>query len=82
MVTSVLTTSYMSAVRTVVGIYRHSVGLLLPTACKHYPTCSEYCIQAFDSHGVIKGARLTVLRLLRCHPLSRGGYDPVPPARG
>lgn len=76
-----MTTSYNFAVKAAVGLYRHSVGALVPTACKHYPTCSEYCVQAFDRHGVIEGFRLTIRRLLRCHPLAKGGYDPVPPVK-
>ncbi|OIO46761.1 MAG: membrane protein insertion efficiency factor YidD [Parcubacteria group bacterium CG1_02_37_51] len=46
-------------------------------ACRYYPTCSEYCYQAVNKHGVIKGVGAGVKRLLKCHPLSKGGYDPI-----
>ncbi len=51
----------------------------LPThkACKYYPTCSEYMIEAIEFHGLFKGIGLGILRLLRCNPFSKGGYDPV-----
>lgn len=48
------------------------------TACRFYPSCSDYGRQAFQSHGLVKGMYLTLLRLLRCHPFHAGGYDPVP----
>lgn len=46
--------------------------------CKYYPTCSSYAIEALEVHGVIKGSLLTIWRILRCNPFSKGGYDPVP----
>lgn len=70
------------AVRLSIAVHRRTLGLILPTACRHYPSCSEYSLQAFSSHGLMGGARLTVTRFLRCHPFAKGGYDPVPPAKG
>ena len=46
--------------------------------CKYNPTCSQYAIEAFSKYGVIKGGALSVWRILRCNPWSKGGYDPVP----
>lgn len=46
--------------------------------CRYFPTCSLYSKQAFQKHGLIKGAWLSSQRLLKCHPWSSGGYDPVP----
>ncbi len=46
--------------------------------CKFYPTCSEYAYQAFGKHGFLAGWVLTVRRILRCHPWSQAGLDPVP----
>ena len=46
--------------------------------CIFYPTCSEYAIQAFEKYGFFKGSLLSIRRILRCNPFSRGGYDPVP----
>lgn len=60
--------------------YKRLVSPLLPPACRFHPTCSEYAAQAVESHGVIKGSALAAGRLLRCHPWSAGGFDPVPTA--
>jgi putative membrane protein insertion efficiency factor len=57
--------------------YKRYVSPLLPPACRFVPSCSEYAMSAVEKHGAIKGLCLAVWRLLRCHPLSRGGYDPV-----
>lgn len=43
--------------------------------CKFYPTCSEYAIQAIDKYGTIKGLFLTIKRIIRCNPFSKGGFD-------
>lgn len=48
--------------------------------CKFMPTCSEYAAEAIAIHGPLRGVGMAVWRLLRCHPFSRGGFDPVPPA--
>jgi putative membrane protein insertion efficiency factor len=47
-------------------------------ACRFQPTCSEYALVAVAQHGMIYGSALALWRLLRCSPLSRGGFDPVP----
>ena len=46
--------------------------------CKYYPTCSEYALTAFETHGFFKGGLLSVYRILRCNPWSSGGVDYVP----
>jgi putative membrane protein insertion efficiency factor len=48
--------------------------------CKFRPTCSEYATEAILLHGAWRGLWLALRRLLRCHPFTRGGFDPVPPA--
>ncbi len=45
--------------------------------CKYYPTCSSYSYQAIDKYGAVKGSWLAIKRILRCHPWSQGGYDPL-----
>ena len=62
----------------ILKIYKRFISPLLPDACRFRPTCSEYAMEAFLRHGVIKGMLLTGWRLLRCTPFCRGGYDPVP----
>jgi putative membrane protein insertion efficiency factor len=53
---------------------------LSPGGCKFLPTCSAYAAVAIETHGPVRGSGLAVWRLLRCHPFTRGAYDPVPPA--
>jgi len=57
--------------------YRAFVSPFLPPACRFHPTCSQYMIEAVMKYGVIRGVFMGVRRLLRCHPFSPGGYDPV-----
>lgn len=45
--------------------------------CIFLPTCSEYALQAVTKYGAVKGSYLAIRRLLRCHPFSQGGYDPL-----
>lgn len=50
----------------------------LGNSCRFEPSCSHYALDALQKHGALYGAVLTIWRLLRCHPLCKGGYDPVP----
>ncbi len=59
-------------------VYKLVISPWLPNACRFYPTCSEYALMAVRKHGAIKGLVLAIKRVLRCNPLFRGGYDPVP----
>ncbi len=61
--------------------YQKCISPLLPPACRYYPTCSNYAIQAIEEHGVIKGIFLGAKRILRCNPYFEGGFDPVPPKK-
>lgn len=57
--------------------YKRWISPLLPSACRFYPTCSEYMAQAVEAHGVVRGVWMGLRRLLRCHPFHEGGFDPV-----
>jgi putative membrane protein insertion efficiency factor len=57
--------------------YKLLVSPLLPSACRYYPTCSEYMQEAVAKHGVLKGIWMGLKRVGRCHPFHAGGYDPV-----
>ncbi len=57
--------------------YQRIVSPWLPSSCRFYPSCSEYCAQAVSKHGATKGLWLGFRRVIRCHPFNPGGYDPV-----
>jgi len=60
-------------------IYRAAAPSFIRNSCRFMPTCSHYAEEALRTHGFWKGTLLTCLRLLRCQPFCRGGWDPVPP---
>ncbi len=62
-----------------IRIYQYIISPILPTSCRHVPTCSQYAIEALKVHGILRGTYLAVHRILRCHPWGTHGYDPVPP---
>ena len=61
----------------VLRLYRLVVSPWLPSACRFTPTCSEYAIGAIERYGLINGVVQAIRRLLRCHPLHCGGFDPL-----
>ncbi|MBR2152804.1 MAG: membrane protein insertion efficiency factor YidD [Clostridia bacterium] len=58
--------------------YQRGISPLKPPCCRFVPTCSQYALEAVERFGVIKGGFLSLRRILKCHPLHKGGYDPVP----
>jgi len=66
-----------------IHVYRRFVSPLFPPACRFQPTCSQYAIEAIETHGPLRGLGLALRRLSRCHPISwlggSSGFDPVPP---
>lgn len=61
-----------------IKFYRAVISPLKPPSCRFYPTCSAYAYEAITRYGPFRGTVLAVKRILRCHPLNPGGYDPVP----
>jgi uncharacterized protein len=61
-----------------IQLYRKLISPLKPPTCRFYPTCSAYALEAIRKYGALKGLCLAVRRILRCHPLNPGGFDPVP----
>jgi uncharacterized protein len=64
-----------------IRVYRATLAGLLGGQCRFHPSCSAYAEEAIRTHGAVKGVGLAAWRILRCSPLSRGGWDPVPPRR-
>jgi putative membrane protein insertion efficiency factor len=60
-----------------IQIYRRFLSPMLPPTCRYEPSCSLYTVQAIEKYGVLKGSFMGILRVLRCHPFARGGFDPV-----
>lgn len=60
-------------------LYKRFLSPFLPSACRFYPTCSEYMAEAIALHGPARGVWLGLKRLGRCHPFCEGGIDPVQP---
>jgi len=59
------------------NVYKLAISPFLPSACRFYPTCSEYMREAVERHGAGKGLWMGLRRVARCHPFHSGGYDPV-----
>jgi putative membrane protein insertion efficiency factor len=62
---------------TLIQAYRRFISPILPPSCRFTPSCSLYTLQAVEKYGLLRGALMGARRLLRCHPFSEGGYDPV-----
>ncbi|MBN2373214.1 membrane protein insertion efficiency factor YidD [bacterium] len=58
--------------------YQKIVSPFLGRHCRFIPACSSYSIQALKKHGLLKGSKLSIMRICRCHPWNQGGFDPVP----
>ncbi|ULE35606.1 membrane protein insertion efficiency factor YidD [Mycobacterium sp. IDR2000157661] len=72
-------------VRTVVyliQLYRHTISPLRLPTCRFTPTCSQYAVDALSEYGLMRGGWLAVVRLLKCGPWHKGGWDPIPERSG
>lgn len=60
-----------------IRFYRKCISPLFPPRCRFYPTCSAYALEAIEKYGAFRGGMMAIGRILRCHPFTKGGYDPV-----
>ena len=61
-----------------IRFYRAAISPTHAPCCRFTPTCSQYALEAVEKYGAVKGGFLALRRILRCNPLCKGGYDPVP----
>ena len=69
-----ITLTFIGAVK----LYQAIISPLMPSSCRHLPTCSEYTIEALRTFGLFRGSYLSIKRILRCRPGGSHGYDPLP----
>ncbi len=62
----------------IIWFYQKFISSWTPSSCRYNPTCSHYTKEALQTHGLLKGSRLSIKRILSCHPWGGQGYDPVP----
>ncbi|HIJ64752.1 MAG TPA: membrane protein insertion efficiency factor YidD [Candidatus Hydrogenedentes bacterium] len=62
----------------VIRVYQRWVSPMLGANCRFMPTCSHYALEAIRRHGCLRGVAFSLWRIVRCQPLCKGGYDPVP----
>ncbi|WMJ08382.1 membrane protein insertion efficiency factor YidD [Nitrosomonas sp. sh817] len=61
-----------------IKFYQYCISPFFAPSCRFSPTCSQYAREAYKKYGFLRGTRLSVWRILRCNPWSKGGYEPVP----
>ena len=61
-----------------IRFYQRGLSPMHRPCCRFIPTCSQYALEAIEKYGAVKGGFLALRRILRCNPLCKGGYDPVP----
>jgi hypothetical protein len=77
-VNTIVRRSLISPFLLLIYLYKWIISPIMPGACRHYPTCSQYSIDALKYHGIFRGSYLATHRILRCNPWGTSGYDPVP----
>lgn len=62
----------------IIKFYKKFISPALPQSCRFYPSCSEYAYTAIERFGFLKGSWLAIIRISKCQPFHKGGFDPVP----
>jgi putative membrane protein insertion efficiency factor len=62
-----------------IRVYQGTLSPMIGPCCRFYPSCSQYCLEAVQAHGCVRGLGLGIKRILKCHPFHPGGVDLVPP---
>ena len=70
------------AVIFLIELYRHMISPMRLPTCRFSPSCSQYAVDALSEYGLVRGGWLAMVRLLKCGPWHRGGWDPIPERRG
>jgi uncharacterized protein len=65
-----------------IELYRHAISPMRLPTCRFSPTCSQYAVDALTEYGLVRGGWLAIVRLVKCGPWHRGGWDPIPERRG
>lgn len=65
-------------IKSLIRFYQIAISPWFPAKCRYHPTCSAYALEAINKHSLTKGCWLSLKRILKCHPFSKGGFDPVP----
>ena len=74
----IVSTISSSIVIAIIKVYQYIISPLLGPRCRFTPTCSHYSVEALKTHGFFIGIKLTLVRIFKCHPFHKGGFDPVP----
>ncbi len=67
----------LQVIKIFITSYQKISSVIFPGKCRFYPTCSRYALEAIQKYGIFLGGIKAFIRILRCTPLSKGGYDPV-----
>jgi hypothetical protein len=77
-----MTSAAAAALRGAIRVYQLTLSAWMGRQCRFGPSCSDYAMEAVERHGALRGGRLAIKRIGRCHPWGGSGYDPVPDATG
>ncbi|HMO01812.1 MAG TPA: membrane protein insertion efficiency factor YidD [Oligoflexia bacterium] len=74
---NLISQTYSHLIKLIFLYYKKLISPLFGERCRFYPSCSDYCQEALIKKGLFFGSFLSIKRLLRCHPLHSGGFDPL-----